>query len=316
MNLAFLAILQILVAGVARADYPERAVRLIVPFPPGGPTDVLARLLAQHMGDSWRSSIVIENRAGANSAVGAQQVARAPPDGYTLLLALDTTLILNEMTMKGLAYKADDFAPISLASMNTSILVTRADGPATVAELIDKGRSQPGTLNYGAGIITTRLAGFLFNKLAGIDAVFVQYGGSSDVMRGLLDGSIHYAVDGVAPYVSLIKDGKLRALAKLNNRHLEALPDLKPLHEVAELSTLGEISTWVGFVAPAGTPKPIIETIHKAVAQATEDRGVASRLRPFGIVPVSSTPAEFDAFIKSERARWLPIVQSSGLTAK
>lgn len=295
------------------SDYPNRAPRIIVPFPAGGPTDVLARFLAQHISEQWGKQIVIENRPGANSAIGAQVVARAAPDGYTLLMAMDTTLVMNSIKTTGVSYKVEDFALISLAAMNTSILVVRADGPRTVGELIAKGRANPGKLNYGAGIIPTRLAGYLFTKMSGFEAAFVPYKGSPEVVQGLLDGSIDYAVDGIAPHFNLIKDGRLRALAKLNARPLASMPELQPLHTFAGLKGLGEMSTWVGIVAPAGTPQPIIDKIQKATVTATQDETIKQKLVALGIVPMNSTPQEFAAFVKAEIGKWAPIVKESGI---
>lgn len=300
------------VAQTAAESYPNRPVRLIVPFPAGGPTDVLARVLGQDMSDRWGQGVVIENRPGAGSAVAATAVARAEPDGYTLLMAMDTTLVMNPLAMKSINYKASDFAPISLAASNTSILVVPANGPKTVAELIEKGRANPGKLSYGAGIITTRLGAFLFTKLAGVKAVSVPYNGSSEVVRALLDGSIDYAVDGIAPHLPLIRDGKLRALAKLDSKTVESLPDLKSLHEAANMAELGEIATWVGVVAPAGTPEPIIRKVRDAVVGATSKDQIRRRMAPLGISVTNSTPEAFAALIASEAKRWAPVIRESG----
>jgi tripartite-type tricarboxylate transporter receptor subunit TctC len=294
-------------------EYPTQPVRIIVPFPAGGPTDVLARFLGQHLSQQWRQSVVIENRPGANSAIGAQQVARSAPDGHTLLMAMDTTLVMSPIVTKQLSYKLEDFALISMAAVNTSILVVPANGPKTVQELIEKGRNNPGKLNYGAGIVPTRLAAFLFNKHAGIDAVFVPYKGSSDVVQALLDGSIDYAVDGIAPHLPLINDGKLRALAKLNARPLASLPDIEPLQQASGLPGLGEMSTWVGVVAPAGTPTALVAKINAAVRAATKDPETEKKLLPLGIVMTSSTPEEFASFVRAEREKWSPIVLESGV---
>ncbi|MDH7796015.1 MULTISPECIES: tripartite tricarboxylate transporter substrate binding protein [unclassified Beijerinckia] len=296
------------------ASYPDRPVKIVVPFPAGGPTDVIARFLGQNLSEQWKTGVVIENRPGANSAIGAAVVASAQPDGYTLLMAMDTTLVMNPITTSNLTYKVEDFTTISMAAVNTSILVVPAGGPKTVEELIAKGRANPGKLNYGGGIIPTRLAGVLFNKMAGIDAVFVPFKGSSDVVQGLLDGSIDYAVDGVAPHLPLIQDGKLRALAKLNNRTLASLPDLKPLSETPGLRDIGEMSTWVGVVAPTGTPSGIVDKVQKAVVHATQDKVIQDKLLPLGIVTVNSTPEEFATFVKTERQKWEPILRESGIT--
>jgi tripartite-type tricarboxylate transporter receptor subunit TctC len=221
---------------------------------------------------------------------------------------------MNPITTADLPYNAfKDFAPISLTAQNTSLLIARADGPKTVQELIAKAKASPGKLNYGAGIITTRLAGYFFCKLAGIDTVFIPYKGSAEVVQGLLTGSIDFSVDGVSASLPLIKEGKLRALAKLNNRPLSPLPDLKPLSVVANMPELGEISTWAGLVAPAGTPRPIIDKIQHAVAKAAADPGLSAKLDKFGIIAVSDTPAEFDQYYRSEFDRWSKVFKESGI---
>jgi hypothetical protein len=170
---------------IAARAFPDRSVRMIVPFPPGGPTDLVARIFAQKLSEHWGQPVVVENRAGGNSTIGAQQAAMSAPDGYTLLVAMDTTLVMNPITANDLPYNAaKDFAPISLAAQNTSLLIVRADdGPKTARELIARAKANPGKLNYGAGTITTRLAGYLFSKMAGIDTVFIPYKGSAEVVQ-------------------------------------------------------------------------------------------------------------------------------------
>ena len=299
----------------AAQNYPNKTIRIIVPFPAGGPTDVLARVIGQRMSEDWGQPVVIENRPGANTAIGAQLVAKAPPDGYTLLAAMDTTMVMNPVTTSNLPYDPfKDFASITLAANNTSLLTVRAaDGPKTVQELIAKAKASPGKLNYGAGTITTRLAGFLFNRMAGIDVVFVPYKGSADVVQGLLTGGTDFIVDGIAASLPLIQSGKLRALAKLNSRPLPALPDLKPLAVAANLPSLDDISTWTALVAPAGTPPAIIEKIQRAVAKMYADPAIVDRLERSGITATSSTPAEFDAFFRKETDRWSKVFSESGI---
>lgn len=301
-------------AAVAQDNYPTRIVKLVVPFPAGGPTDFTARLFSARMTKDLGQQFVIENRAGADSAIGAQQVARTAPDGYTLLFAMDVTMVMNPVTKKSLSYDPlQDFQVISLTSLNTSLLVVPANGPKTVQELIAHGKANPGKLNYGAGIVTTRLAGYLFSKLAGIEAVFVPYKGSSEVVTGLLDGSIQYAVDGVSAHLPMIQTGKTRALAKLNGRPLASLPDLKPLHEVAGMPQLGEISTWGGIVGPRGLPVAITERLRRSIEIAANDEEVKAKLLAVGIVATSNKPDEFMAFIRSELNKWSAVVKEGGI---
>jgi len=172
-------------------SYPNRAVRIVVPFPAGGPTDILARVIAQRLSEVWGQPVVIENQPGANTAIAAARVAKMPPDGYTLLAAMDVTMVLNPITTSNLSYDPlKDFAPITLASKNTSLLSVRADdGPTTVKELIARAKASPGKLNYGAGIITTRLAGHLFNREAGLDVQYIPFNGSAPTVQGLLTGA-------------------------------------------------------------------------------------------------------------------------------
>ncbi len=295
--------------------YPNRPVRVVVPFPAGGPTDILARVVAQRLSEVWGQPVVVENQPGANTAIAAARVAKMPADGYTLLAAMDVTMVLNPITSKNLSYQPlKDFAPISLAAKNTSLLTVRSDGPATVQELIARAKANPGKMNYGAGIITTRLAGYLFNREAGIDVQYIPYNGSAPTVQGLLTGAVDYIVDGTASHVSLIKSGQLRALAKLNSRPLPALPDVRPLAIEADNPALDDISTWIGFVAPIGIPRAIAEKIQREIATMYQDPAIAETLQRSGISAVSSTPQEFDAFVRKETERWGKVFKDSGIT--
>jgi tripartite-type tricarboxylate transporter receptor subunit TctC len=298
------------------ATFPSRTIRIVVPFPAGGPTDINARIIAQRMSEDWKQPVVIENRPGGNTAIGAQAVAKAEPDGYTLLAAMDTTLVMNPATATApLSYDPfRDFATITLTAKNTSLLTVRAaDGPKDVHELIARAKARPGRLNYGAGIITTRLAGYQFARMAGIEVQLIPYKGSTDVVQGLLTGSVDFIVDGVAASLPLIQGGKLRALAKLNNRPLPVLPDLQPLAVAAGLPALEDMSSWIGLVAPAGTPAAIVDKIAREVAAIYADPAVAERLEKAGITAVTSSPAEFDAFFRAEAKRWTEVFRESGI---
>ena len=298
------------------ASFPSRPIRIVVPFPAGGPTDIDARIIAQKMSEDWKQPVVIENRPGGNTAIGAQVVAKAEPDGYTLLAAMDTTLVMNPATATApLSYDPlKDFATITLTAKNTSLLTVRAaDGPSSVKELIARARQNPGKLNYGAGIITTRLAGYMFAREARIRVQMIPYKGSADVVAGLMSGSVDFIVDGVATSLPLIKAGKLRALAKLNHRPLPVLPDVEPLAVAAGLPELADMSSWIGLVAPAGTPQPVIDKIAREVAAICADPKVADRLEKAGITAATSTPAEFDAFFRAEAKRWTQVFKESGI---
>ena len=295
--------------------FPSRPVKIIVPFPPGGPTDILCRVIAQRMSEVWTQPVVIENQPGANTAIAAARVAKLAPDGYSLFAVMDVTMVLNPITSKNLPYDPlKDFVPIMLASKNTSLLSVRAQGgPRTVKELIARARAAPGKLNYGAGIITTRLAGYLFNREAGIEAQYIPFNGSAPTVQGLLTGTVDYIIDGVAASLSLVQNGQLRALAKLNSRPLPALPHVRPLAVEADLPALDDISTWIGLVAPAGTPPEIIDKIRGAVVQIYADPQIADKLEKSGISTETSTPAEFEAFVRKEFVRWGQVFKDSGI---
>ena len=299
----------------AQENYPNRPIRIVVPFPAGGPTDILSRIVAQKLSEAWGQPVVVENRPGADTALGAVQVARAAADGYTLLAAMDTTLVMNPATKTHLPYDPfKDFASITLAAKNTSLLMVRAeDGPKTIPDLIALGKAKAGTMNYGAGIITTRLAGYLFNKEAGIKVQLIPYKGSAEVVQGLLTGAVDYIVDGVASSLPLIRSGKFRALAKLNNRPLPALPDVPPLSVAAGMPALEDISSWIAFVAPAGTPRAVIDKIQAEVVKIYADPATADRLEKSGINAAASTPEEFDAFFRKEAVRWEKAFKESGI---
>ena len=315
--LGFLVAAFIAPAGAQGNDalsFPNRPVRIVVPFPAGGPTDVNMRILGQKLSELWGQGVVIENRPGANTGIGAQFVAKSPADGYTLLAAMDTTLVMNPATGASMNYDPlRDFAAITLTAKNTSLLTVRAsDGPKTIQELIARGKASGSKLNYGAGITITRLAGATFAKAAGIDVVLVPYKGSAEVVQGLLTGSVDFIVDGIAPSLPLIKSGQFRPLAKLNNRPLPMLPDVLPLSEASGLP-IDEMSSWIGLVAPAGTPAAVVRRIQQDVAKVTADAAVADRLEKAGILAVTTTPEEFDQYFRTEAERWAKVYKDSGI---
>ena len=294
-------------------SYPNHAVRVVVPFPPGGPADLIARFVGQKLAEDWGQPVVIENRPGGNTAPAAQTVARATPDGYTLFVPMDTTMVMNRFVMPTLPYDPlKDFALITLLTKNQSLIVVRAsDGPKTVKELIAKAKANPGKLNMGAGTITSRLGAILFAKTAGIDVQLVPFKGSTEIGQAVLAGTVDFALDSTGTSLPLIQGGHYRALAKYSNRPLPLLPDLPALSVAADLPSLDESSTWIGLVAPAGTPAPTVDKIHRKIASLYADAALVDRLEKAGISPVSATPAEFEAFIRDETARWSKVFQEN-----
>ena len=317
-GLIALALLSGLAMGSAaaqeRADaFPTRAIKIVVPFPAGGPSDVLARMIGQKMSEDWGQPVVIENRPGANTVLGAQQVAKAAPDGYTLLMAIDSTLTMNQYLYRTPPYDPfNDFAPITLTAKTMQLLIVNAASDVkTVRDMISKAKAQPGKLNYGAGTITTKLTGYLFNKSAGIETVLVPYNGSAEVAQGLLTKSVDFSFDGPSASLSLIQGGQFRVLAKFDPRPFPPVPDL-PLITTA-MPNMDEITVWLGLVAPKGTPAAVIDKIQAEVAKALADPAVKAKADASGLFPATSTPAEFAAFIRKEAQRWSSIVKETGM---
>jgi tripartite-type tricarboxylate transporter receptor subunit TctC len=317
-----IAALSALSIGLARAQqrsdvdaaaFPDRAIRIVVPFPAGGPSDVLARLIGQKMSEDWRQPVVIENRPGGNTVIGAQVVAKAAPDGYTLLMAIDSTLTMNQFLYRTPPYNPlVDFAPITLVAKTMQLMmVNAASDVKTVQDLIAKAREQPGKLNYGAGTITTKLTGYLFNKAAGVDTVLVPYNGSAEVTRGLLTRSVEFAFDGPSAAASLIEGGQFRVLAKFDGRPFPLVPDAPNV--TAIVPNLDEIVVWLGLVAPKGTPPAIVEKLAREVAKILVDPAIKAKADTAGLYPATDTPAEFAAFIRKEAARWSKVVAESGM---
>jgi tripartite-type tricarboxylate transporter receptor subunit TctC len=315
---ARITMLALLLAGTwsaAEADdaqqYPSRTIRMIVPFPPGGPADTIARIVGQKMSEHWGQPVIVENRAGGNTAIGAQLVAKSPPDGYTLLVAMDVTMVMNPLVMKNLPYDPlKDFAPVSLLNKSIALVTTRSDGPKTIADLIAAAKAHPNTLSMGAGTITSRLGALAFAQSAGVDVTLVPYKGSADITQGLLTGAIDFAIDGVPNALPLIQAGKFRALAKYSNQPLPILPNVPSLSVAANLPDIGESSTWISLVAPAHTPEAIVDKLQREVAQTLGDPAMAERLRKAGLSSDSSTPQELEALIRSDTARWRTVIQS------
>jgi tripartite-type tricarboxylate transporter receptor subunit TctC len=313
-----LAIVSTLLAGVAAAQerpdaFPSRSIKIVVPFPAGGPSDVLARMIGAKMSEDWGQPVVVENRPGANTVLGAQQVAKSAPDGYTLLMAIDSTLTMNQYLYRTPPYDPfNDFAPITLTAKTMQLLIVHAASDVkTVKDLIAKAKAQPGKLNHGAGTITTKLTGYLFNKAAGIETVLVPYNGSAEVAQGLLTRSVDFSFDGPSASLSLIQGGQFRVLAKFDPRPFPPVPDLALI--TADVPALDEITVWLGLVAPKGTPVGIIDKLAAEVAKVLADPAIKTKADASGLFPATNTPAEFATFIRKEAERWSTVVKETGM---
>ena len=294
--------------------YPIKPVRVIVPFPPAGGTDIIARLLATKISERLGTNFVIDNRPGAGGSIGAEIVARAPADGYTILIASSSHTI-NPAVYKKLGYDAArDFAPISLITSGPGILVVHPSVPATtVKELIALAKSKPGQLNYASAGNGTppHLAGELFKSMAGVDLVHVPYKGNipafADMFAGLVSVSFPTITSGLPP----VRAGKLRGLALTSSKRSSIAPDLPT---IAESGLPGyEATTWYGMLAPAGTPPAVVAKLYDAVAEVLKTSDMRDKLLAQGLEPVGSRPAEFSATIAAEIPKWRKVVGATGV---
>ncbi len=315
-----------LAAGMALAPWPAPAqapdawpgkpVRLVLPFPPGGGTDILGRLIAERLTASLGQPVVTENRGGAGGNVGAEAAAKSAPDGYTIVLVAPSLAISPSLYSKLNYDPAKDFAPISLVATVPNVMVTHPSVPArTLQEFIALAKSKPGGMNFGSGGNGTsnHLAGELFNIVAGVKLVHVPYKGVNLAMNDVLSGEVHLVVIGIPAAAPHIKAGKLRALALIAPQRSPALPEVPTVAE-AGLPNF-EVTTWYGVLAPAGTPGPVVTRLNAELVKIMHAPELKERLAAMATEPRTSTPEEFAAYIKQEIAKWAEVVRRAGLKA-
>ena len=320
LRLLHLAVLGTLAPWPAPAQtsdaWPSRSLRFILPFPPGGGTDILGRLIAERMTASLGQPVVTENRGGAGGNVGAEAAARSAPDGYTIVLVAPSLAISTSLYSKLSYDPVKDFAPISLVATVPNVMVTHPSVPAgTLAEFIRLAKTKPGEMNFGSGGSGTsnHLAGELFNIVAGVKLVHVPYKGVNLAMNDVLSGQIHLVVIGVPAAAPHIKAGKLRALALVAPQRAAALPEVPTVAE-AGLPNF-EVTTWYGILAPAGTPKTIVTRLNADLVKIMHSSDLKERLAAMATDPATSTPEEFADYIKREIAKWAEVVRQAGLKA-
>lgn len=308
------ALALVLSGASAMAQYPDRPVRLVVPFPPGGPTDVFARVLSVGLAEQLGQQVVIENKGGAGGTVGTDLVAKSKPDGYTLLFGTAATHGINVSLYATLPYDPlKDFELIALAGLVPMVLLVPPGQPHTLKELVAKLKAAPGTSTYassGNGT-TNHLAGELFKTRAGVDAVHVPYRGSGPALQDLMAGRVTFMFDSFGTSLEQIKAGKLYAVAIMADKRSQARPEVPTTAEAGLADFVG--GTWNVIAAPAGTPKEIVGRVNAAVNKALEGPMVAERLRQLGIEAVTdSTPTSTRAFVTSEIAKWREVVRLAG----
>ena len=299
------------------ADYPDKPVRFIVGFTPGGPSDIVARLLGQKLSELWKEQVIIDNRAGAGGNIAAEITAKSPGDGYTLLLGNNSILATNAALYNKLAYDpVRDFAPVILVASQPNILVVHPSLPVnSVKELIALAKAKPGQLNYassGSGA-AAHLSGELFKAMAHVDIVHIPYKGAAPALNDVLAGQDQLMFATSLSVVPHIKSGRLRALAVTTAKRMTAMPELPT---VAEAGVPGfEATTWHGIVMPAGAASSMVQRINADTAKVLQQRDVRERFAALGAEVIGGTPDQFGAYIKKEIPKWTKVVRDSGARA-
>ena len=305
-------------SGLVHAQaWPQKPVKFIVPFPPGGATDISARLLGQKLGEIWGQTVVIENRGGAGGGVGAAEAARAAPDGYTLFFPSGSVVTANQHIYAKLNYDPEkDFVPVTKVVSGPQVLVVPASSPyKSVKELIDAAKAQPGKLTFShAGIGSqTHLAAENFVNAAKIDAISVPYKGEGPGLVGLVGGETTFSVTNVAAAISHIQGGRLRALGVTSKTEFPQLPGVPP---IAKVLPGFENTGWFGIVAPTGTPKEVIDKVYRDTKKALESSDMKARFYVQGLAPVGDTPAEMGRAMKEEMRLWERVVRERKISVK
>ena len=290
-------------------SWPQKPVRVLIPFPPGGATDIIGRIIAQKLSETWGQAIVIDNRGGAAGNIAGAEVAKAAPDGYTLFFTSGSVVTANEHIYKNMTFIPErDFVGITNCATGPQVLVVPANSRfKTTKEVIAEAKANPGKLNYGhAGIGSqTHLAAENFLYAAGLDVRNVPYKGEGPAITDIVGGQLDFGVVNLAASISFISSGKLRALGVTSRARMQQLPDTPTIGETV---TGFENAGWFGFVAPRGTPKEIIDKVHRDTAKVLQTTELKARLYAQGMSPVGDTPAAFEKYMAAERARWAKIV--------
>lgn len=297
----------------AQSIYPSKPVRIVVPFTPGGSTDILARAIGNELGKSLGQSFVVENVAGAGGSIGADKVAKSAPDGYTLLMGHIGTLAVNPSLYPSLPYNpVKDFAPVAWVARVPNVLVVNKNVPAqNLRELVALAKARPGSLNYSTGGngSAAHLATEYFKMQAGVSLVHIPYRGAAPAVSDVISGQVQLIFTGAPALMGHIRSGQLRALAVSSPRRLDVLPDVPTVQEAAGLKGF-EADQWYGLVAPAGTPRDIVLKLNKHVNDALGSEALKTRLNTEGAIATPTTPEAFGQLIASDIERWRPVIAS------
>jgi tripartite-type tricarboxylate transporter receptor subunit TctC len=309
------AILLMAVLPAQAQNYPSKPIRIIVAYTPAGTTDILARAIGQKMSESWSQPVIVENRPGAAGNIGTELAAKATPDGYTLIMGTAGTHGINVSLYRKLNWHSlRDFAPVSLAAMVPNIMVVNNSLPIkSVKELIAYAKANPGKLSYGSpgNGSTAHLSMELFKSMTGTNLVHIPYKGSAGVLADVMGGQIAVTIDNMPVYLPQVKAGKIRALAVSPAKRSTAAPDIPT---IAEAGVPGyDSGAWFGLLAPAGTPRAIVEKLSVETARILKLPDVSKRISELGAEPVGSTPAQFTALIKDEIAKWAKVIKDANV---
>lgn len=306
-----------LVSAANAETYPAKSIRFIVPFPPGGPTDVLARVLGQKLSEQMGQPVVLDNRPGAGGNLGFELAAKSAPDGYTIVLGAPPLAISPHLYAKLNYDPVRDFEPISLVASMPNVLLVHPSVPAkTLKELVQLAKASPGKLNFGSGGAGTsnHLGGELLKSMTKIDIVHVPYKGASQAMLGLIGGQIDIVVIGTPTAIPQIHAGKVRALAVLSSSRLPAIANVPTAGEAGFPGY--EVTTWYGVLVPAGTSKDIVARLNTELAKVMTVPASRDRIVGAGFDPMTSTPQQFTEFIKAESVRWGKVIKDAGIRAE
>ena len=313
-QISWLAVVAVLAfaAPLQAQQYPTKPVRIMVPYAPGGGTDILARLFAQKLTEAWGQSVVVENRPGADGVIGSEVIVNAPPDGYSLVLVV-AAHVINPFVKSQMPFDViKDFTPVTLVAASPWVVVVNPSVAANnIRELIALARAQPGKLSFGSSEPSSRLAGEQFKVQAGVNLLHVPYKGGSQIMVDLLGGHIQVGFTSVLTVLQHYKSGKLRVLGVGSKARSPSMPDIPT---VVEGGLPGyETSAWYGMYAPPGTPPDVLNKIQREIARIVRLPDVNERLVQLGAVPVANTPEEFLAFTKAEHAKYGKLVKDAGM---
>ena len=307
------ALLALSISAATAQSYPARQITLVVPFAPGGPADFLGRLIGQKMGEDLGQQVVIDNRPGANTIIGAQAVAKALPDGYTLLMAIDGTLVMNPFLYSKLAYDPfKDFVPVSLVALVPSAVVGNVSIPVnSIRELVEKEKAKPGTFQIGVSTPTSQVNVGLLNMMAGTNFTMVPYRGGTTQITGILAGDIPLGMESINVSLPLWRDNKLKILGLVSAQRLSLAPEIPTIAETFPGYDLG---IWQSIVAPAGTPREVVSKLHGSIKKVLAMPEVREKLAAAGIEPASSdSPEEFAAFVRSQADVRAKVIQAVGI---